>query len=256
MRTADWYGRSSVSFWIGERNVVTISTADLTLDDTVLAGRIFAGIAEAEEREARLAESAALARRPVAHPVPDSPVPTEWQRLQRWLRAYAPRSVPVGDRPAESAIAAAQIDSGIDWPVSLVEFCRLGLGSVRLLPHGPFFSIDEMPAARRQLLAMEVEYAGEWVTAEGAEPAGSSTSGYIGALMPIAGERDTVCVDLRPGPLHGCVGIYMPDGGCDPTWFSIGAMLADLAISVETGREFTGLVPEVVDGVFGWEAIP
>lgn len=248
-----------------DENRLFIPMHDLDLDDAVLIERIDADIAitvaREQARQRQLTEAAQPS--PVLYPVPDAPFAEQWARLLRWLQSNAPTSVPTGPKTSPEAIADAQTLVGFDWPAALVEFFHLNSGSGQLVPEGPFLSLDQMLDERTRLLDM-------WATLVSGEsgedpfearlsrtePAGSPAYTFIDAFIPIAGERDFIVMDLRAGPLHGCLSRYNGEGDSGGAgWLSLGAMLSDVAQSLESGRTFAGVwVPQVVDDALVWDA--
>lgn len=71
---------------------------------------------------------------------------------------------------------------------------------------------------------------------EMAKPSGSASGAMLPGFIPFANQdADTLFVDTRSGPLHGCVNLW-PDADVarqPPIWRSLSAMLEDLAFSLE-----------------------
>jgi cell wall assembly regulator SMI1 len=100
----------------------------------------------------------------------------------------------------------------------------------------------------RQLVVEVMEWAhgplptvAEQVASLMAEPAGTPCEGmYLPVWLPIAGSGMglDLFVDLRPGPLRGCVMRFDRVGTArsKPDWPSVAAMLAEVADALEHGQ--------------------
>jgi cell wall assembly regulator SMI1 len=206
-------------------------------------------------------------------PVPD--VAESWNRIRTWLAAHAPGVLAKIRQPASGAdIAAAQEVVGVPLPEDLVALWRLADGVANVWPHvghllPPWF--DPYPVAtavRRRETWIEVwhdeearfggvpygqgvrevmEWAGgslptieEQVAEFMAQPAGTPCEGmYLPIWLPVAGSGMglDLFVDLRRGPLRGCVMRFDRVGTAqlEPDWPSVAAMLADVAGAFEHG---------------------
>ncbi|KAA0925106.1 MULTISPECIES: SMI1/KNR4 family protein [unclassified Rhodococcus (in: high G+C Gram-positive bacteria)] len=74
------------------------------------------------------------------------------------------------------------------------------------------------------------------IEAEMAKPAGTAAGAMLPGFIPFANDdADTLFVDARSGPLHGCVNLW-PDADVarrPPIWRSLSAMLEDLVFALE-----------------------
>jgi hypothetical protein len=157
---------------------------------------------------------------------------------------------------------------GRSLPADLIRWWRRAngaqvlIGQANLLP--PFF----LPCSVDSML-------GEWRVRHGvynqpglddpaqdaalsAAPAGSTTLRFLRAFVPIAidGGGGNLVVDLRSGPLHGCVLGFDAESGSDgPRWASVAAMLDDVADALErdTQTRYFGYAADVRDdGTLEW----
>jgi cell wall assembly regulator SMI1 len=82
--------------------------------------------------------------------------------------------------------------------------------------------------------------------------AGAFSFTYREVFVPIAEDHcgDHLFVDLRPGPMHGCVSHWNHDQAFldQPMWHSVAGMLADVASSMLTGT------PVLLDHAQRWAA--
>ncbi|MFB9904676.1 SMI1/KNR4 family protein [Allokutzneria oryzae] len=159
-----------------------------------------------------------------------------WNRITRTLAEHAPATAKELLPPAaEADVRAVEDVLGQRLPVELFEWwtsCGGGLHPV--LPHGyiPYRPIGSASAWR------------EWTRRHGDGPQKGSAAGLPGAgwhsrFVPIAtdGGGYDLAVDLRPGPLHGCLFAFSHQWGVayPPEWSSLTAMLGGVADALETG---------------------
>nr|WP_042177600.1 SMI1/KNR4 family protein [Kibdelosporangium sp. MJ126-NF4]CEL12705.1 hypothetical protein [Kibdelosporangium sp. MJ126-NF4]CTQ93569.1 hypothetical protein [Kibdelosporangium sp. MJ126-NF4] len=205
-------------------------------------------------------------------------VETSWNRIRASLAQRAPDLLATIRPPAtEPDIAAAEEAVGVALPADLLAWWRLADGRAdgpgHLLPRW----FDPYPVAsalrsrkswtdvwrnaednyfasedgwmHRELLAWaggQRPTVDDRIAALMAEPAGTPCEGmYLPVWLPIADSRmgTDLFVDLRDGPLRGCVMSFDNVGTAqaDPTWPSVTAMLAEVANAL-AGSEI------VVDG--------
>ena len=116
-----------------------------------------------------------------------------------------------------------------------------------LLPQWAVLSLERMVSESE----MYAGFADDW-NVEPSPTAGQSAFVFLPHFVPIAdnGCGETLFVDLRPGPLSGCVTPYL-QGDADthgPFWPSVSAMLEEVADSLESGVECAGCLPTVEEG--------
>lgn len=200
---------------------------------------------------------------------------SSWDRIRTWLASHAPDVLAQIQPPATEAdlTAASDLVNG-PLPEDLLEWWRLANGMADAWPHPghllpPWF--DPYPVAKamqryemwidvwhnqpvlpeRQLMAWArgpLPTVAEQVDSLMAEPAGTPCEGmYLPVWLPIAGSGMglDLFVDLRPGPLHGCVMRFDRVGTAqsEPDWPSVAAMLAEVADALEHGRTIGGDYP-------------
>lgn len=190
-------------------------------------------------------------------------VQEQWTRIVDWLRIHFPdRTITGADRGRiHDAIAA----TGQSWPSELIELYTLvngpSCGNVTGLLHRfELLTLDETLGQRESTIRIWDEnaclYGGGPVSAPA--EAGFQAGTFIPAFVPFAGmDSNFLCVDTRPGPMHGCVTEFDKSGGDapGPRWVSISAMLTDLADSLTTPRAFDdGWYWSMKDGVLEWES--
>jgi cell wall assembly regulator SMI1 len=188
-----------------------------------------------------------------------------WERITDWLTRHAPVTHGALNAPASAdELAAAEQELGFELPAQLRAWwlCNDGVQSGfdgQVLPGYMPYSVGEMRKSRRGRLEVE-ERAGDAELAEDSrrELAGGMAWSFLPEFIPIAwnGSGDDLVVDLRHGPLRGCVKEYSHEEGAlhPPLWTSLAAMLADVARALETGSEICDdFMPVVQDGVLDWE---
>lgn len=247
--------------------LLRLPTSDLDLDDAELIDRIEAHAELAIEQERarqRRIDEAAAASKPATVRTSTYSLKVQWNRLTQWSRtnmAEAAQHVIDGADPEE--ITSAQAGIGLPWPSELIVFYRLAHPTAFLTPLGHFFTLDEMLTARRAQVDSRIEFARslvDWddpfaVQASDVEPAGSEAFAFLDAFVPLAGrDGDFYVVDIRPGPLHGCVSDLDREGDSSMRWHSLADMIADLTDSLEIGLAFADIwVPELVKGGLVWD---
>jgi len=197
------------------------------------------------------------------HATPAGSVSEQWGRIDRWLRANL-ADVAYAGAGTDDIESAAQ-STGVLWAGDLVELFGLISGFsvdhyVSVLPQHELFDLQRVVDERAMELEVWSEFDEEMGAPDPDSEAGNVTGTYHPAFVPFAGmDGYLLVVDTRPGPLHGCVTEFEKvdaDGG-GPRWVSLGAMLTDLADSLESGGEFDGgWFPSVVDGRLEWEYGP
>ena len=240
---------------------LTPNELDLGVDEVTDRIEVHAARAIEDERERQRRLDAAIAsRRPVVRRRPSTSLAGQWDRILRWLDAHATAgTVGGGDLERTTATRAA---AGLVWPADLVEFHDLVHSTARLTPRGHLFTLDDALAVRRDQIeardafAATVDGGDPFAVAESnADPAGTDAFAFLDAFVPLAGdEAGFYVVDTRPGLHHGCVVDIMDEGDSAMRWPGLADLLADLALSLETGARFADLwVPRIMDGELSWE---
>ncbi|PRX99013.1 SMI1/KNR4 family protein SUKH-1 [Allonocardiopsis opalescens] len=143
-------------------------------------------------------------------------------------------------------------------PPDLVAWWRMSCGVTghvggRLIPPGYApHDIDGVVDTRESLLETWMEGVPEDdIAALLAQPAGTPVAGWLPVWLPVAGDGGggELFVDLRSGPLNGCVMRWdkVETAEFDPLWPSVSAMLSDIADALERGVEIDGVRAVVVE---------
>ncbi|MBQ0895466.1 SMI1/KNR4 family protein [Micromonospora sp. U56] len=172
-----------------------------------------------------------------------SQVPQSWQLIATWLAEHAPLTASEMRPPASpAAIEAVQRQLPVRLPADLVawwESCDgFTDGAVyALLPeiHVPLCTARVIEARQSQL-DLEAKF-GSPTAMTG--QAGEFSRAFQDAFVPIAEDHcgQLLFVDLRPGPLHGCVSEWDHEQAflALPIWDSVAAMLTDVAVALQSG---------------------
>lgn len=175
---------------------------------------------------------------------------------------------------SDEAIAAAEASMG-RWPAELRELYRCveradhRRGMLLLPPQFELLSVAQVEkrhefwaeATRNPAFGSPVD-----VEAEMAKPAGTAVGAMLPGFIPFANDdADTLFVDARSGPFHGCVNLW-PDADVarlPPIWRSLSAMLEDLAFALERNTTMSMRLsgwnryqPYVEGDRLVWEALP
>jgi cell wall assembly regulator SMI1 len=198
---------------------------------------------------------------------------TVWREMLSWLEEHAPASAALVNTPgaAPAEIASAEAGTGLEWTDELRTWFTLQGGtspaSTYELLDG-YEIVDLATSLTVRAMALEVqarvdqERDQDELDDEGQEPAEAGTGcwGFDSAFVVI-GDSHTLSllvVDLRPGPLRGCVLEHQwEDGGAtrpDLGWPCIAAKLWDLLCAAREGRAARdGAVPVITpDGRLDW----
>jgi hypothetical protein len=181
----------------------------------------------------------------LATPAPSS-VDKQWARVSAILEA----NIGVSFRGATDADIAAAEKATCPWTDELRDLYRRAEPTaeqrgIALMPPGfELFSLKRSMNDHRLWIDFNANPAfGEPIDmdAEMGKPAGSSAPMMLPGFVAFASSNaDTLFVDTRTGPLHGCVNIH-PDADAPwqpPLWRSVSAMLEQLAFSLERNTTF------------------
>ena len=202
---------------------------------------------------------------------------TVWTAYRAWLEEHAPASAAevrtTGATPAE--VAAAEAATAVEWTDELRTWFTLQGGSLLSATHrvlDGYDLVDLEGSLAHRAMGLEVQASAD-ADADAAEygfddeedpdhvdEAGTMSAGFIAEFVVIGDShaRSELVVDLRPGPLRGCVLYHeWEDGGAtrpDLGWPSIAAKLWDLLGAVRDGRPSRdGAFPVITpDGFLDW----
>lgn len=165
-----------------------------------------------------------------------APVEESWTRIVDWLKGSA-RATAAALAPFEPTLVDdAERALGRPLPPDLAEWWRLGGSAGRLIPleHAPL-SVPAALAARRERLDQALRHGDSIVDGEAGDP----ERGFQSAFIPIAHDPHGhhLFVDLRGGPLYGCVGEWDDISGFADvvSWPSVAEMLGDIADALVHG---------------------
>lgn len=195
---------------------------------------------------------------------PAGSVIEQWARITAWLNSHHLPVTIAGATPAQ--IADAIESTATTWPPELIELYEqinefLGDEWVNLLPDHELFDLEQVVQERQMKIGVYTETdVAHGYTPRPGTPAGTRVRSFLPEFIPFAGLDGTLLfIDTRPGDLYGCVTEFDNVDGDEagPRWVSLGAMLTDLADSLETGSKFDGdSRPTVVDGQLDWKYTP
>lgn len=173
---------------------------------------------------------------------PAAPVAESWGRIDTWLAANAPASLArlrPGADPA--AVSAAERTLGVPLPVDLAASLACHDGSEPgsgVLP----FRVDLLPV-QGVVEQWELWNAVSTEFDEGEEPWGvvAGQRHWHRLWVPVTlFQGDLECIDMRPGPGRGRLGVVPHDGPGDfdeaASWPSLAAYLQTVADVLTTGR--------------------
>ncbi|MFG2989458.1 SMI1/KNR4 family protein [Streptomyces sp. NPDC048257] len=158
-----------------------------------------------------------------------------WDRLGLWLRTPVRRG-PLRPAADPGRVAEVEASLAVTMPADVREWWALTDVSAGYWIPGPFAPVAWDEALEtREIWLLVAEQEGLTFDAHG-EP----EPRFLPEFMPIAmgPGGDGLIVDLRPGGSHGAVFLWDHErwGLGVPMWNSIGAMLRDIAVALETRR--------------------
>ncbi|MEV1177211.1 SMI1/KNR4 family protein [Nonomuraea sp. NPDC049784] len=155
----------------------------------------------------------------------------QWRRIERWLKAHAPKTYATLGAPGKArTIAVAEAQTGLEFPDDLRASLLRHNGMSGPLETRFTFGGDDVHGVReiRDLWRRDCAAGG---------------GGPIGRLIPV-GSLTEVDADTR----H----VEVPMMESDPLWPSYHAMLRDVAAALERGRPVHGVRPTVERGLLRW----
>jgi hypothetical protein len=186
--------------------------------------------------------------RPVSRQVRQA-VGKQWRRVERWLKAKAPRTHALLRPPAKArTIAIAEAQMGVRFPDGLRASLLRHNGASG--PHLTGFGMPDGTATGSRLLGVR-EIRDEWRAhcraPEFSPPAEGEA--WHGRLIPFGSGLGHFMVADTEG---GSIGRYSPEEGARFDGSSYYAVLKSAADAMEKGKPARGLLPVVRDGHLGW----
>lgn len=183
-----------------------------------------------------------------------------WSEIVLWCEAHAPVTA-AALRPPDPVPDLAAIESELDveLPAELREWwlcCEGPDALVDVLP--PFYTPYGASGGVRAWYDQRKLWMAQWDRPAGDYYAGSSGSSFHPVWIPIAGDgfSDELVVDLRPGPLWGCILEWEQEAAqvLRPEWSGILAMLRDVHRALTEGASAGYSHPTVTeDGRLDWQ---
>ncbi|MFB7232766.1 SMI1/KNR4 family protein [Streptomyces fimicarius] len=188
-----------------------------------------------------------------------------WQRIESWLREYAPATYGALPPPAtREEIAAAENDLGLTLPTELADslLCHNGSDPMRLPPVYVLLGTRSIVDHQQLQVEIENETRQEYL----AQDIPLEIDGIHARWHPewIAFASDDgggyLAIDDRPGMRRGRIGSRDEIGEIsfppDHAWESLSSFLRAAADALETGDPFNGFRRTVDDsGRLGWDRV-
>ncbi|MBB5155035.1 SMI1/KNR4 family protein [Saccharopolyspora phatthalungensis] len=184
-----------------------------------------------------------------------------WTKIVLWLTAHAPVTASALRPPVPPDFAELEAELAVELPGELRELwtCCGGTDAdvlADVLP--PFYTPYSAAEALRSWRDHRKRWTMQWDRPACDYYAGSPGSSFHPAWIPIAGDgfADELVVDLRPGPLNGCVLEWEQESAqvFRPEWRCVTSMLVEvhrsLAEGVPTGHSFPTITE---DGRLDWQ---
>lgn len=166
-----------------------------------------------------------------------------WKKIELWLEDHAPvTAANLSPAGAPVELDAFERDVGLRFPTELKQWWSCCGGSVgdsftEVIP--PFYTPYAVGESWRVWSELRDEPSRRADGSIRAYQAGSGQSRFHPAWIPIAGDgfADELIVDLRSGPLHGCVMEWEQEAGRvgTPVWSTVETMLADIHRALTEG---------------------
>jgi cell wall assembly regulator SMI1 len=168
-----------------------------------------------------------------------------WHDIVEWLRRNTPATAAQIRPPAtEPMIAGVEAEVGRPLPADLREWWQqadgVSMPEMAFLLPGGFAPLSCHQALQFRAMSLEIA-AGTEIEAEPVEVAGDDqVMNFHRLFLPIGDDTlgNSLCVDLRDGPRHGCIGEWNHEAGWDNAlyWDSVTDMLTDIRAALLDGR--------------------
>jgi cell wall assembly regulator SMI1 len=185
-----------------------------------------------------------------------------WTELTSWLAANAPRALADLRPPADPArLRAAEEELGFQMGPELTGWWHLHDGAASeassIMPGYYLHGVDGMLADRRAGLEADLEVDLDRSPPEESEEAGGPARSFRPEFLPVGydGAGNSLVVDCRPGPRHGCLKDHDHEVGAlqPPLYEDLADLLTQVLGALRTGQELRGRKPAVYDGTLSWE---
>ncbi|GGI77734.1 hypothetical protein GCM10011581_13590 [Saccharopolyspora subtropica] len=184
-----------------------------------------------------------------------------WTKIVLWLGEHAPVTAAALRPPSPPDLAELEAEFAVDLPEELRKLwtCCGGTDTdvlADVLP--PFYTPYSADEALRAWREHRRTWMARWERPACDYYAGSPGSSFHPAWIPIAGDgfADELVVDLRPGPLRGCVLEWEQETAqvLRPEWQGVTTMLSDvyraLTEGVPAGHSYATVTE---DGRLDWQ---
>lgn len=185
-----------------------------------------------------------------------------WTKIVLWLGEHAPVTAAALRPPTPSPdLEVLEAGFGRHLPAELREWwwcCGGTDGDVLADVLPPFYTPYGAYRALETWNGLRESWGTRWYRPLCAPEAGSAGASYHPAWLPIAGDgfADELVVDLRPGPMRGCVLEWEQEGAqvVATEWSGVSAMLDDVYRSLTEGVPSGYSHPSVTeDGRLDWQ---
>ncbi len=185
-----------------------------------------------------------------------------WTKIVLWLGRHAPVTAAALRQPDPPPdLGRLETRFGVCLPPELREWWSCCGGTeddvlADVLP--PFYTPYGAQRSWDVWSSLRNAWDGQWERPACDYYAGSPGSSFHPAWIPIAGDgfSDELVVDLRPGPLHGCVVEWEQEAArvTTPEWAGVSSMLADVHRALTEGAPAGHSHPTVTeDGRLDWQ---
>jgi cell wall assembly regulator SMI1 len=183
-----------------------------------------------------------------------------WSEIVHWCEENAPVTAAALSAPDPAPdLTGIEARLGLSLPDDLREWwlcCDQPEGLVDVLP--PFYTPYGASGGLQAWCSHREAWKEQWERPACDHYAGSAGSSFHPAWIPVAGDgfADELVVDLRPGPLRGCV-LEWEQEACQvlrPEWSGVTAMLGDVHRALTRGELASHSHPTVtIDGRLDWQ---
>ena len=190
---------------------------------------------------------------------------TSWDDIREWMSVHAPASFELLAPAQPNGSVHVRKATELELPELVSGFLDSVGGMVLgdgdglwgaywpLTPDDAVAKTLEQRASRPAEVLLALEQRDQ---KEAGEPAGAWLDQFVALGDAFSG--DFLALDLRPGPMSGCVRLFVRDSAAvaAPVWPDVQSMVDQLSAALRNQSAVIGWMPGVEDGLLVWDVAP